>query len=43
MPAPPPDARSLAAEVVKVEPCGEDGVVLHVRPEVELAPIRASR
>jgi dihydroorotate dehydrogenase electron transfer subunit len=43
MPAPPPDARSLSAEVVRVEPCGEDAVVLGVRPEVALAPVRASR
>jgi dihydroorotate dehydrogenase electron transfer subunit len=43
MPAPPPDARSLSAEVVNVEPCGDDGVVLAVRPEVELPPVRASR
>jgi len=43
MPAPPPDARSLTAEVVSVEPCGEDGVVLAVRPEVALPPVRASR
>jgi dihydroorotate dehydrogenase electron transfer subunit len=43
MPAPPPDARSLTAEVVGVTPCGDDGVVLAVRPEVRLAPVRASR
>lgn len=43
MPAPPPDARSLSAEVVSVEPCGEDGVVLVVRPERPLPPVRASR
>lgn len=43
MPAPPPDARSLSGEVVRVDPCGDDGVLLHVRPEVELPPIRASR
>jgi len=43
MPAPPPDARSLAAEVVRVSPCGEDGVVLAVRAEAPLDPVRASR
>ncbi|HEX6883587.1 MAG TPA: hypothetical protein VF530_09415 [Planctomycetota bacterium] len=43
MPAPPPDARSLAAEVVRVTPCGDDGVLLAVRPERELPPVRASR
>jgi len=43
MPAPPPDARSLTAEVVRVTPCGDDGVVLALRPEVELPPVRASR
>lgn len=43
MPAPPPDARSLAAEVVRVTPCGEDGVVLAVRPERRLPAVRASR
>ncbi|MEM7308403.1 MAG: dihydroorotate dehydrogenase electron transfer subunit [Planctomycetota bacterium] len=43
MPAPPPDARSFLGEVVRVEPCGDDGVILALRPEVELAPIRASR
>jgi dihydroorotate dehydrogenase electron transfer subunit len=43
MPAPPPDARSLSAEVVSVEPCGEDGVVLALRPERALPPVRASR
>jgi dihydroorotate dehydrogenase electron transfer subunit len=43
MPAPPPDARSLSAEVESVTPCGEDGVILAVRPETELPPVRASR
>jgi dihydroorotate dehydrogenase electron transfer subunit len=43
MPAPPPDARSLSAEVERVTPCGDDGVVLALRPEVELPPVRASR
>ena len=43
MPAPPPDARSLQAEVVGLEPCGDDGVLLRLRPERELAPVRASR
>jgi dihydroorotate dehydrogenase electron transfer subunit len=43
MPAPPPDARSLRGEVVRVEPCGDDGVILVVQPEREIPPIRASR
>ncbi len=43
MPAPPPDARSLLGEVVRVDPCGDDGVILAVRPEHELPPVRASR
>ena len=43
MPAPPPDARALRGEVAYVERCGDDGVLLGVRPEVELPPIRASR
>ncbi len=43
MPAPPPDARSLLGEVVRVDRCGDDGVILVVRPEEELPPIRASR
>jgi dihydroorotate dehydrogenase electron transfer subunit len=43
MPAPPPDARSLLGEVLRVERCGDDGVILAVRPEAELPPIRASR
>lgn len=43
MPAPPPDARSQTAEVVSVERCGEDGVVLAVRPATRLPAVRASR
>jgi len=43
MPAPPPDARSLAAEVLGVTPCGGDAVVLALRPEHVLPPVRASR
>ena len=43
MPAPPPDARSFRSEVTAVEPCGDDGVILRLRPEVALPPIRASR
>jgi dihydroorotate dehydrogenase electron transfer subunit len=43
MPAPPSDARSLDAEVVGVTPCGDDGVVLALRPSFELPPVRASR
>jgi dihydroorotate dehydrogenase electron transfer subunit len=43
MPAPPPDARSLAATAVSVVRCGDDGVILRVRPEVDLPPVRAAR
>ncbi|MEX1023981.1 MAG: hypothetical protein WD226_02790 [Planctomycetota bacterium] len=43
MPAPPDDARLLRAEVLDVRPSGADGVVLAVRPERELAPVRPSR
>ena len=43
MPAPPPDACSLRGEAIRIEPCGDDGVILTVRSEVELPPIRASR
>ena len=43
MPAPPPDARSFLAEVVTVTPCGADGVILALRPERVLPPVRASR
>src|SRR5688500_1464235 len=43
MPAPPADARSFLAAVVSVRRCGDDGVVLRVRPERELDPLRAAR
>ena len=43
MPAPPPDARSLTGELVRTTPCGDDGVILAVRPEAPLLPVRASR
>ncbi len=43
MPAPPPDARSFLSEVVSVTPCGDDGVLLAIRPERALAPVRSSR
>jgi dihydroorotate dehydrogenase electron transfer subunit len=43
MPAPPPDARSFLSEVVSVVPCGDDGVILSLRPERALPPGRASR
>ena len=43
MPAPPPDARQRTAEVVRVDPCGDDGVILALRPEEPLPPVRASR
>lgn len=43
MPAPPPDARSFTATAVSVTPTGDDGVVLRIRPDVALPPIRAAR
>lgn len=43
MPAPPPDARSLTAKAVSVKRCGDDGVILRVRPDVALPPVRAAR
>lgn len=43
MPAPPPDARSLTARVVDVRASGADGVVLRVRPEERVPPLRAAR
>jgi dihydroorotate dehydrogenase electron transfer subunit len=43
MPAPPPDARSLVAETVRVAPCGLDAGILTVRLPAPLAPVRASR
>lgn len=43
MPAPPDDARSFPSEVVEVRPSGDDGVILRIRPGIELAPIRAAR
>ena len=43
MPAPPPDARSFLSEVASVTPCGDDGVILSLEPEVELPAIRSSR
>ena len=43
MPAPPPDARALAAEVLDVRATGDDGIVLRVRPEAALPPVRPSR
>lgn len=43
MPAPPPDARSFQAEVVSVAPCGDDAVLLALRPPEPLPLIRASR
>ncbi len=43
MPAPPPDARSFTAEAVSVTPCGNDGVLLVLRPERALPQVRASR
>jgi len=43
MPAPPADARSFRAQVVSVRPSGEDGVVLRLRSELHLAPLRGAR
>lgn len=43
MPAPSADARSLTARAVSVTPCGDDGIVLRVRPDVGLPPLRAAR
>ncbi len=43
MPAPPKDARSKTAEVVAVTECGGDGVLLKIRMDEQLEPIRAAR
>jgi dihydroorotate dehydrogenase electron transfer subunit len=43
MPAPPDDDRSQTAEVVSVEPCGADGVLLRVRPSEPLPRLRGAR
>jgi len=43
MPAPPDDARSYAAETVRVEACGDDGVILSIRVDGALGPLRAGR
>lgn len=43
MPAPPDDARTFTAECASVAPCGEDGVVLRLRREEPLPPLRAAR
>lgn len=43
MPAPPPDARAFTATTVSVTRCGDDGVVLRIRPDSALPPIRAAR
>ena len=43
MPAPPDDARSFLGETLATLPCGDDGVLLQVRPDRELPPIRSSR
>lgn len=43
MPAPPSDARSFVSEVAGVAPCGDDGVILRLRPERTLPKVRASR
>jgi dihydroorotate dehydrogenase electron transfer subunit len=43
MPAPPDDARSLTAEVVSNEACGDDAVLLRVRPEGGMPKLRGAR
>jgi len=43
MPAPPPDARSFRSELLDVRPSGSDGVVLRLRPGLELPRLRAAR
>ncbi|HEV8112558.1 MAG TPA: hypothetical protein VGR31_07260 [Planctomycetota bacterium] len=43
MPAPPPDARSMRAEALSVEACGDDGFILRVATEAVLPPLRAAR
>ena len=47
MPAPPADARSMQCEVIAVDPCGSDGILLRVRPEAPLtaggAPLEPNR
>src|SRR5689334_9302678 len=43
MPAPPSDSRSMLAQAVSVTPCGDDGVVLRIRTETPLPPLRAAR
>ena len=43
MAAPPLDARTVHAEMVRSEPCGDDAVILAVRPDLELPHIRAGR
>jgi dihydroorotate dehydrogenase electron transfer subunit len=43
MPAPPPDARTSLAEVLRVARCGDDGVVLTLRSELAYGELCASR
>ncbi len=43
MAAPPPDARVCRSELISVRPTGDDGVVIRVRPSIEIAPLRAGR
>jgi len=43
VPAPPPDARSQLARVLDIRPCGADGAILAVEPELHAEPVRASR
>ena len=43
MSAPPDDARTLRAELVRSEPCGDDAVILALYPDRPLPRIRAGR
>lgn len=43
MPAPPPDARSQRATVTSIRATGDDGVVLRIRLQRRLPPLRAAR
>ncbi|MEW6072938.1 MAG: dihydroorotate dehydrogenase electron transfer subunit [Planctomycetota bacterium] len=43
MSAPPSDARTMRAELVRSAPCGDDAVIVAVRAAREFAPVRAGR
>lgn len=43
MPAPPEDSRSFLGAAVSVTPCGDDGVILRLRPEIDLPELRGAR